>query len=91
MRGIIVNTSAEADALIAEIDTKFSFLFKGITSTYTHYFEHPSNGTFFVVLDQEDVDAMAAQFPEIMATMSFQPEDVVTGVQSEWIDESIIE
>jgi len=77
MKGIILNTEQEAIDLVAEVDSKFRFLFKGLTVTYTDYIKHPTEEKFIVMFRERDIDNMQEQFPNLIASMSFTPNDII--------------
>ena len=77
IKGIILNTEQEAIDLVTDINIKFSFLFKGITISYTYYIKHPIELKFAVLFREKDVSNMVASFPEIIDSMSFLPSDIV--------------
>lgn len=85
MKGIIYNNEQDALSLTNEIDTAFSFAFKGSTTTYTHVIKHPDREEWAVILDMEDVTTFSVAYPEQFTSLSKGVEDI-EDLDSTWIE-----
>ena len=81
MTGIIFNTKKECLALMQEIDQAFKFMYKGITSTYTHFIKHPEEEKYAVIIDLSDLKNLN---PEIIKKLSKSVSDIVN-LDSSWV------
>ena len=77
MKGIKLSTEQECIDLIADIDSKFSFLFAEGTITYTHYVKHLSKDEYIVIIDKERIEYLQVQFAELFNSLKYGLEDVV--------------
>ena len=92
MEGIILNTEQECIDLISQIDTSFSFLFQGMTNTYTHYIKHLTLDNYIVIIDKANISHLAAAFPDLFNALPYGLEDVETVLKEDYtnqIDEFI--
>ncbi len=86
MNGIIFNTEQECINLISLIDTNVSFLFKGLTTTYTYHIEHPLNGTFAVIINIEDFIMLQTEYPNLIGNIGFDfADNIVSMDKEEWL------
>lgn len=84
MTGIIFNTVIECEALIKEINTKFSNLFRGVSNNYTHYIKHREQELYAVVIDLKSLQ----EITELdLQGMSKSVEDIVV-LGEDWVDKT---
>jgi len=88
MNGIIYNTEQEAIDLIATIDSNVSFLFNGITNTYTYYLKHNTEDKYAVIINLDDMLMIMAQYPDVLDNIG---SDLVTSVvgltDTDWLSD----
>lgn len=88
MQGIILNTEQECIDLIEQIDTSFSFLFQGITETYTHYIKHLTvESNYIVIIDKDKISYLAAAFPDLFNALPYGLEDIETVDKEYYIEQ----
>lgn len=66
MYGIILNTDQECKDLIALIDSKVKFMFKGASKTYTYFIKEPNGERRLVVINPKDVERLAKDYPDVL-------------------------
>jgi hypothetical protein len=84
MNGIIFKTEQEAIDLITKIDTLVSFLFKGITSTYTHYIKHPIDKQWAVIINLDDMLMLMSEYPYIIKNIGEKFVTQLNGLDESW-------
>lgn len=87
MEGIILQTEKECVDLISQIDSVFSFLFQGVTETYTHYIKHLTKGTYLVFIDKDKISYLAAAFPDEFESLPYKLSDITAVEKIDYIKE----
>ncbi len=89
MNGIIYNTDQECIDLIALIDCKVNFMFKGASKTYTHFIKELSGERRLVVINPKDIEMLVRDYPTILGEFGQTLVDSVVEVdKAEWINQS---
>ena len=87
MEGIILNTERECIDLINQIDTLFSFLFEGVTETYTHYIKHLTEDKYIAIIDKDRISHLADTFPNLFIQLPYSLEDIETVLKEDYINQ----
>ena len=82
MNAIIKQSRIEADELLIKIDDNTRHLFNIGTTNYTYYIEHPSNGTFAVIIDLNDLSKLDES---IISNIGEDVNNIIEIVYSEWV------
>jgi len=86
LHGIILGTDKECTDLIALIDSKVKFMFKGASKNYTEFIRELNGERRLVIINPVDVQNVLAKYPDVLAGFG---ETLINSVEEVNIDEWI--
>jgi len=90
MEGIIINTEQECIDLIAQIDEEFSFLYEGVSKTYTYFLKNLTKDKYLVIIDKARITPLATYYPDKFKRLPYRLEDIVEVDKNNYIQQETI-